>query len=413
MTAAHTQLAGAGFERMWARLSGMGAHPAGGFTRLAWSTADAELRRWFRAEAAQRDMPVEQDRNGNLWAWWGSPGQGAVASGSHLDSVPNGGAFDGPLGVVCSFLAVDLMRERGARPLRPLAVACFSDEEGARFGVACVGSRLMCGALDPEAARGLTDGEGTTLAEAMEQAGADPSQLGPDPERAAALAAFVELHVEQGRALADLGEPLGIGSEIWPHGRWRLSFQGEANHAGTTLMADRHDPMLPFAEAVLEARRSAERHGGRATMAKVLARPNATNAISARVEAWLDARGPDDEVVGGIVAAVEKAAAEACAGHGVGFALARESYTPRVDFDAGLRGVISGALGRGRQLPVPQIPTAAGHDAAILASRLPTAMLFVRNPTGASHTPLEAATTQDCLAGVEALARVLEELTCR
>ncbi len=134
------------WEPMWATLEGIGGDKAGGFSRLAWSAADLELRRWFRAEAARRDMPVEQDGNGNMWAWWGAPGPGAVATGSHLDSVPNGGAFDGPLGVVSGFMAVDELRAKGRSPRRPVAVVCFSDEEGARFGMACVGSRLTCGA---------------------------------------------------------------------------------------------------------------------------------------------------------------------------------------------------------------------------------------------------------------------------
>ena len=126
------------------------------------------------------------------------------------------------------------------------------------------------------------------------QAGADPGLLGPDPGRLASLSAFVELHIEQGRALVDLGAPLGLATAIWPHGRWRCSFRGEPNHAGTTRMADRRDPMLPFAATVLEARRAADRYAGRATFARVAVQPNATNAIAARVDAWLDARAPDE-----------------------------------------------------------------------------------------------------------------------
>lgn len=399
---------GAHFEQMWAALGAIGADPGGGFTRPAWSAVDVELRAWFRAEAAKRAMPVEQDGNGNLWAWWGGPGPGAVATGSHLDSVPNGGPFDGPLGVVSAFLAVDELRDRGVSPARPLAVACFSDEEGARFGVACVGSRLMCGVLAPEVARSLVDASGTSLAAAMVTAGANPQAMGADPERTAGLAALVELHIEQGRALVDLGAPVGVGSAVWPHGRWRCSFTGEPNHAGTTLLADRRDPMVAFAETVLGARRAAGQFDSRATFAKVSVLPNATNAIAARVDAWLDARGPQDEAVAAVVSTVEATAREACARHGVSFELGRESYTDRVDFDPELRRRVARVLG-----PAPEIATAAGHDAAILAGSVPTAMLFVRNPTGVSHSPSETATLEDCLTGVGALARVLEELVCR
>lgn len=160
-----------------------------------------------------------------------APGD-AVVTGSHLDSVPDGGAYDGPLGVVSSFAALDELRGRGAEFDKPLAIVNFGDEEGARFGLACVGSRLAAGALTTEAAHQLRDGDGTTLPQAMERAGYDPEAIGPDPERLARIGAFVELHVEQGRALDLSGDPVGIASAIWPHGRWRFDFHGEANHAG-------------------------------------------------------------------------------------------------------------------------------------------------------------------------------------
>jgi N-carbamoyl-L-amino-acid hydrolase len=379
---------------------------------LAWSAADAQLRRWFRAEAAAREMAVDQDGNGNMWAWWGTPGPGAVGTGSHLDSVPNGGAFDGPLGIVSGFLAVDELQavdrlQAGARsPRRPVAVVCFSDEEGARFGVACVGSRLTCGALTPDAARGLVDGEGTTLAQAMDQAGANPSRLGPDPGRLALLSAFVEVHIEQGRALVDLGAPIGLATGIWPHGRWRASFLGEPNHAGTTLMSDRRDPVLPLAMTVIEARAAAEKHGARATFAKVVVRPNATNAVAARADGWLDARAPDTGALERVVSAVDAAGRRAAAAHGVEFLLARESFTGAVEFDDELRATIAGVLGR-----PPELPTAAGHDSGILSGHVRTAMLFVRNATGVSHSPAESATVDDCLAGGRALARVIAALS--
>ena len=393
------------FLALWGQLSEIGRDSSGGYTRPAWTAVDAQLRDWFRRAAAARGMEVEQDRNGNLWAWWADPGPGAVATGSHLDSVPNGGAFDGPLGVVSGFLAVDLLRQRGALLRRPMAVACLSDEEGARFGVACVGSRLMAGDLSPEAARSLADAAGTSLAQAMAAAGADPGAIGPDPGRTSALSAFVELHIEQGRALADLSAPVGLATGIWPHGRWRLDFDGEPNHAGTTRCEDRRDPMLALAHTVLAARSRAEAVGARATVARVTVRPNATNAIASRVQAWLDARaagaGQLEDLVEGTVADATQASTR----HGVQLTVERESFTEPVEMDRALRERLGKALGG-----VPELPTAAGHDAGILARCLPTAMIFVRNGTGASHSPAEHATTDDCLAGVAALATVLAEL---
>ena len=183
-----------------------------------------------------------------------APRAGAVVAGSHLDSVPDGGAFDGPLGVVSAFAAIDALRERGFTPARPVAVAAFTEEEGARFGVACLGSRLLTGAITAAAARGLRDADGVSLAEAMAAAGAEPDLLGPDDELPDRVAAFVELHIEQGRQLADLDAVIGVGGGIWPHGRWRFDFAGRADHAGTTALPDRRDPMLPFAATALAAR---------------------------------------------------------------------------------------------------------------------------------------------------------------
>jgi len=420
------------FAALWESLLPVGRDGAsGGYRRFSWTPEDAACRAWFTRAAAERDLRVLTDRNGNLWAWWDPPGlpgapgapgapagpaapggAKAVVTGSHLDSVPDGGAFDGPLGVVSAFAAVDLLRERGHVPVRPLAIAAFSEEEGARFGVACLGSRLLAGTIDPGTARALPDAAGVTLAEAMAAAGHDPDGIGPDDDLLAAVGAYVELHIEQGRALADLNAAIAIGEQIWPHGRWRLDFTGQPDHAGTATLADRRDPMLPLAAAVLAARQAAASHGARATVGKVIAEPGAVNAVSARVSAWLDARGPDESTLQAVVGEVLSAAREAAASHGVGLAAEPESVSPAVRFDPGLRETLASSLAA-RGIRAPVLPTAAGHDAGVLAARVPSAMLFVRNPTGVSHSPAEHAEPADCAAGVQALAAVLEDLGCR
>ncbi|MDX6202531.1 MAG: beta-ureidopropionase / N-carbamoyl-L-amino-acid hydrolase, partial [Frankiales bacterium] len=346
-----------------------------------------------------------QDRNGNQWAWWGEPAADAVVTGSHLDSVPDGGAFDGPLGVVSGFLAIDELRARDVVPARPVAVVNFADEEGARFGVACVGSRLMTGVLSPEQARSLRDASGTTLEQAVTAAGVDAALLGRDDEALSRIGVFVELHVEQGRALADLDAVVGVATAIWPHGRWRCSFRGEGNHAGTTRLVDRRDPMLPYAATVLAARDIAAELGAVATFGKVRVEPNGTNAIASAVHGWLDARAADDDTVRELVGGITAAAAQSASAHGVAVEVVCESSTPEVAFGDALRDRLSGVLGG-----VPSLPTGAGHDAGILSALVPTAMLFVRNPTGVSHSPHEQASADDCVAGVLALAMVLEDL---
>ncbi|MFF4351483.1 allantoate amidohydrolase [Streptomyces sp. NPDC001530] len=402
---------------MWRELKLIGLHPeSGGYRRFAWTRADAECRAWFRAQAEARGLRYELDRNGNQWAWLGDPAEGdAVVTGSHLDSVPDGGAFDGPLGVVSSFAALDELRGRNVEFSRPLAIVNFGDEEGARFGLACVGSRLAAGQLTVEQAHKLTDAEGITLPQAMAAAGYDPDTIGPDPERLGRIGAFVELHVEQGRALDLSGDRVGIASAIWPHGRWRFDFRGEANHAGTTRLVDRRDPMLSYAETVLAARREAQLAGAVATFGKISVEPNGVNAIPSLVRGWLDSRAADQSALDTVVTGIEKAAREYADAHGVELDVVRESFTPVVEFEHALRDELARILGKDKEqgLTVPVLGTGAGHDAGILSGTVPTAMLFVRNPTGVSHSPAEYAAEDDCLAGVTALADVLEGLACR
>jgi N-carbamoyl-L-amino-acid hydrolase len=393
------------FDRMWADLAPVGRDATtGGYRRYAWTGTDAVLREWFRGEAERRRMDVVPDRAGNLWAWTADPdaqGPGLVV-GSHLDSVPDGGAFDGPLGVISAFAALDELTARGWSPGSPVAVACFADEEGARFGVACAGSRLLTGALEADRARALTDDDGTTMAEAMAAAGHDPRGLGRDDETLRRVGTFLELHVEQGRGLVELSSTVGVASSIWPHGRWRLDLRGRADHAGTTRLADRDDPMLALAAAIQEARDAAGRHGALATVGKLRVSPNGVNAIASEVTAWLDARGPREDDVRAVVDEVGAAA---------GATPVEESWTPTTGFDPGLRDRLTAVLAGADGTPAPVLPTGAGHDAGILsAAGIPTGMLFVRNPTGVSHSPAEHAEPADCHAGVAALARAIEAL---
>jgi N-carbamoyl-L-amino-acid hydrolase len=398
---------------MWDELAGIGRDPTtGGYHRYAWSDPDLTLREWFAGEADQRGMSLTEDRNGNQIAWWGDPADGdAVLTGSHLDSVPDGGAYDGPLGVVSAFAAVDALRTKGFQPARPIGIANFFDEEGTRFGIACAGSRLLTGALAPDRARALRDRDGRSLDDVLRQRGRDPERLGADADLLGRIGSFVELHVEQGRGLVDEGAAVGVASAIWPHGRWRFEFLGRADHAGTTRMADRHDPMLTYAMTALAANKQARLADARATFGRVEVHPGGTNAIPSRIRAWLDARASDDDTVAARVATIGRLAAERAERDGTRLEVEAESVSGPVAFDPDLRDRIAAAVAGPDGEPVPVLPTGAGHDAGILsAAGIPTAMLFVRNPTGVSHAPEEYAEPADCEAGVVALARVLEDL---
>lgn len=378
----------------------------GGYTRPVYSTAELDLRSWFVAEAETRGLDVETDRNGVIWAWWDAPSgdrSRAIVTGNHLDSVPGGGAFDGPLGVASALAAVDVLRAQGRRPDRAVAIAVFPEEEGSRYGIACLGSRILTGAIPVEKALALTDEDGGTFAEHSRAAGLDPERMGRDDERLAQIGAFIELHVEQGRGLIDLGQPVAIGSSILGHGRWRLVFTGQGNHAGTTLMSDRHDPLVAAAGVIAQIPGIASRHdGARATVGRLQPIPGGTNVIASRVDVWLDVRHPEDAVTALVVEQIAGLAAELAAGQGCGFDLREESLSPTTRFDPGLRRRLETALPE-----APVLDTGAGHDAGILAAHVPTAMLFVRNPTGVSHAHEEHVEDADAEIGAEVLADAL------
>lgn len=377
----------------------------GGYSRHCFDPSDLELRAWFTQEAQRRGLEVTTDRNGNLWAWWGPPGPNAVVTGSHLDSVPGGGAFDGPLGVVAALTALDELRAGGFNPRRPLAIVVFLEEEGGRFGVPCLGSRLMTGSLGPDAVRRLQGPDGVSFAEAMRVLRLEPTYLGRDEEALAKIGCFVELHVEQGHVLDIQNQPVGLASSILAHGRWRFRFTGQGNHAGTTELTDRRDPMIPAAHLVLAARSAAARFGAKATVGRVQPTPGGTNVIASAVDVWLDARADTTPLTRDAVAEIGAEVTRAAHAEGCELAVTEESFGDTVLFDPTLRDTLAGVLG-----DVPVIPTGAGHDAGILAGHVPTAMLFVRNPTGVSHAPEEHAESADCDLGAHALARVLAHL---
>lgn len=381
----------------------------GGYTRPVYSTAELDLRSWFTEQAQKRGLSVETDRNGAIWAWWDIPGgdrSNSLVTGSHLDSVPGGGPFDGPLGVASALVAVDILKARMATPPRPLAVVVFPEEEGSRFGAACLGSRLLTGAIDPDKARNLRDPDGSTFADVARANGLDPRHIGKDEQLLGQIGAFVELHVEQGRGLIDLDQPVAIASSILGHGRWRLSVHGQGNHAGTTLMADRHDPMVSASRMVVAVRDIARKQPhARATVGRLQPVPGGTNVIASRVDFWLDVRHPNDAVTAALVESIHLQARVIAAEEGCRVDLREESLSPTVHFDP--------ALQKDLQLALPDAPvldTGAGHDAGVLAAHAPTAMVFVRNPSGVSHSPEEHVLDEDAETGAQTLADALHRL---
>lgn len=378
----------------------------GGYSRHLWQAPELELREWFIARARKLGLDVETDLNGNLWAWWGESGPDALVLGSHLDSVPGGGEYDGPLGVVSALAAIEALQLSGDRPPRPVAVVVFAEEEGSRFGIACLGSRLLSGAIDPDRARSLRDRDGVSFAEAAQANGLDPRFIGREENRLSNIGLFLELHVEQGRGLIDQGSALGVASSILAHGRWRVHHRGEGNHAGATRMVDRRDPLIAAARTVAAIRDTALATAhGRATVGRIEPIPGGTNVIASAVDTWIDARSDNEAEVHDMLATITAQAELIAEQEGCEVVITEESWSPTVHFDPVVRDRCARALG-----DVPILATGAGHDAGVLSAHVPTAMLFVRNPTGVSHAPEEFASAEDCTAGVAALASIVRGL---
>ncbi|WP_240181802.1 allantoate amidohydrolase [Nocardioides sp. 616] len=401
------------FEQMWQDVATVGRVDGGGYRRQSFAGADLELREWFAAAAGERGLSCEVDPFGNLAAWWRPADVGTgpgMLTGSHLDSVVDGGAYDGLLGVVSGFAALDLLREGGVVPARPVGVAAFAEQEGSRFGRPSLGAGLATGALGWAEARELCDSAGVRLPDALAAAGIAPPDADPGRDAVAAafrrrVACYVELHLEQGRDLADRDAPVGLGGRTWPHGRYRFDFTGTGDHAGTARMEDRRDPMLGYAMTVLAANKQARLSGQRATFGRVEVAPGAADAVPSRVTGWLDARAEDEEALERLVAAIVAQGTARSQRDGTELVVTPESVSPAVVLDPSL----AGRVGAGRDWPV--VPTAAGHGAGVLnAAGVPAAMLFVRNPTGVSHSPAEHADLADCLVGVRALADTLARL---
>jgi N-carbamoyl-L-amino-acid hydrolase len=364
-----------------------------GWNRLAWSPLEAEARAWFSRTAASIGLGVRQDGAGSLWAVTADADGGPwVCAGSHLDTQPDGGAYDGALGVVAALEAVAALIESGAERRHPLAVVAFVDEEGARFRTPTFASLAITGRLN--------------IDHVLEVMGNAPAIYGVTRESLLASRAqldrvrcFLEVHVEQGRSLVDRGLTLGVADVLAPRQRWRVDFDGEANHAGTTAMENRRDALLPAARFVLAVDELARaRRGAVGTVGRLEIGPGSTNSIPGHVAASLDVRALQRSAVDGIVEQLRERFSEARFGI--------ESSNEGARFDADLRRRLTEAA-EAREVPAGDLPSYAGHDAGILAPHVPSAMLFVRNPTGASHTPSEFASEPDCLAATQVLCDAL------
>jgi len=381
-----------------ARLAGLDAIGAtdAGFHRLAWTDEDRAAAAWFAEQGARLGLRVERDGAGNLWAvpdvpppWWGV--------GSHLDTVAGGGRYDGALGVACAFAiaaAID----------RAVAVVSFADEEGARYNTPTFGSRALVGRLDVDDVLARADASGVTMADAMQRFGVDPAGLRAAPVALERLRGFLEIHIDQSRALEEAGRPIGVVSALAGRMRVAVEIDGEADHAGTTRRSERRDALAAAARLIVGAEDlAAPNPDFVVTPTRVLVEPNALSTIPGAVRLWLDARAPRIEDVHAWRTAVDEAATRIAAERRVDIRLATASRSAGVEFDAAVRAalVADGA---------PELVCFAGHDAGVIGEQRPAGMVLVRNPTGVSHSPREDVSVADAAVAANAVAAALEEL---
>jgi N-carbamoyl-L-amino-acid hydrolase len=392
------------YRRLFAELAAIGrGHD--GWNRLAWGPGEDAARAWFAQTASSLGLVVVDDPAGNRWAH--EPGRGQerwLCSGSHVDTVAGGGAYDGALGVVAALVAVEAVR-RHSGERAALAVGCLVDEEGPRFGTPIFGSRALCGE-QPVSVLERRDASGALLADLAAVRGVTAASLAAAPAFLEHLAGWLEVHIEQGIALDRVPAALGVATQLAPRERWRARLRGEANHAGTTPMAGRSDALVAAARAVLAADDAARaEQGAVATVGELVVHPGSGNVIPGEVEISLDVRAGDVATL----ARVRDAVRASAAGDGIAVEWTKAAEDRGSMFEPTVREALHTAA-RAAGVPAVDLAAYAGHDAGVLARSLPAAMLFVRNPTGVSHNPAEHASEEDCLAACEVLARALAAL---
>ncbi|UJD79772.1 allantoate amidohydrolase [Serratia rubidaea] len=383
-----------------------------GLTRVYLSPQHLQANRLVGSWMAEAGMQVRQDAVGNICGRYEGerPGAPALLLGSHLDTVRNAGRYDGMLGVLTAIEVVQALQQQGRRLPLALEVVGFGDEEGTRFGITLLGSRGLTGSW-PQVWLTQTDAQGVSVAQAMRDAGLDPAQIHQAARAAGEIAAYLELHIEQGPCLEQAGLALGVVQAINGARRLNCRFTGEAGHAGTVPMQHRKDALAAAAEWMVFVERTAGRQGGNlvATVGDVQCAPGAVNVIPGEVRLSLDIRGPQDAPLAALLQTL-LAEAEAIAGRRRLQFDAQEYYhigaTP---CDARLQTALERAVQQvqGRSL---SLPSGAGHDAIAMAERWPVGMLFVRCKGGVSHHPAEAVTTQDVALAIAAYRQVVTDL---
>jgi ureidoglycolate amidohydrolase len=406
---------GARLQRWVDELSRFSDAPPPAVTRVLFSDVDGKARAWVKQRCQDEGLDVREDAVGNLFArWQGDDAHAlAVATGSHIDAIPNAGRFDGVVGVVGALEAFGALRRAGFRPVRSLELVVFTAEEPTRFGLGCLGSRMLSGTLSPGQAAGLRDADGHSLDYWRIRAGLVDMPLATVALAERPYAAFVELHIEQGPLLEREGVEIGVVQAIAGPSSYRIHLLGEGGHAGAVLMADRHDAGLAAAEIALAVERAATTSGHPDTVGTTgvfRQLPNAVNSIPFDVTLEIDFRDTDGERRANAWALVEAAVATICARRGVRWSIDILNADPPASCSPAIVETVTRvctALG----ISARPMVSRAYHDALFMAQICPTTMMFIPCRNGVSHRPDEYASPEQMATGAFVLAHVLAELS--
>ena len=396
------------------RISEIGADPGGGVSRIPFSQEERAAHELVAGWMTDLGLSVMTDSFGNTFGTMQGtdPSRPAIGFGSHLDSVPHGGRFDGTIGVLSGLEVIRMFQESGVETVHPLRVVAFASEEGARFGEPCLGSKAVAGVLQEADMQRLRDATGVTLAKAMSAVGLNPLSLPQARWPANTLAAFLEVHIEQSRSLEDAGERIGLVDAIAGNTRMRLLIKGRQDHSGGTPMSQRQDALAAAAEVILAAESIANEPRRRATVATVgrlHVFPNSITTIPGDVEFYLDVRDVDSDRQRLTTQDIVTRAEETAARRGLRCEWEVVSDTSPVVLPKWLRDLTSGAVER-LEVPYRVTTSGAGHDAGILSHSIPAAMIFVPSRDGLSHCPEEWTSMEDIAMGARALGESIRDI---
>jgi ureidoglycolate amidohydrolase len=403
----------AGLRRRIDELALISEAPAPVVTRVLFSEADMRGREYVRKAASDAGLKVREDAVGNIFARWegSEPGLPAVGSGSHTDAIPNAGRYDGVVGVLGAFEALAALKRAGFRPRRSLEVVMFTAEEPTRFGLGCLGSRLMAGSISVAKALALRDPDGRSLDELRGAAGySGPLESVRLPN--GYYHSFVELHIEQGPILEKEGIPIGIVEHIAGPSSYRVTLHGEGGHAGAVLMPVRHDAMLAGAEIALAVERAAKGSGSPDTVGTVgvfRIEPGAVNSVPYKAYLEIDLRDARLDTRSKALAEIRAAADQACARRGIRMELDEINADPPADGDqktVAIAEAVCAELG----LPSLRMVSRAYHDSLFMSRVSPTTMIFIPCRNGWSHRPEEFSTPEHIASGAEVLAHTMARL---